>query len=333
MVKRAATGTSGASAPTTAGEPQNLSGVPGDGQMTLTWEAPSSDGGSAIIRYEYEIDDNGTWLDADLDLEQTVTRLTNGQEYAFAVRAVNAVGPGPAASVTATPVTTPGVPQNLKWEPGDGQVTLTWEAPSSDGGSAITRYEYEIDGSETWLDVGLDRQVTVPGLANDRQYTVAVRAVNAVDPGPPATVTVTLVQSGPLLRAWLSRFGRTVATHVTDTVGERMRDTAAPSSHVTVGGYRLPLGTRGADPAEPGVDSRSPGKKKRPEATEAGTLLSMGTESGSAGEPKGTGPGPGDVGLDPWADRPDQDPRVGQTQALRLRDLFMGQFLPADAGR
>ena len=326
-VRRAAAGTS---VPTTPGEPQNLSEVPGDGQMTLTWEAPSSDGGSAITGYQYEIDDSGTWLDAGLDLEgtvtleQTVTDLTNGQEYAFAVRAVNAVGPGPAASVTATPVTTPGVPQNLKWVPGDGQVTLTWEAPSSDGGSAITRYQYEIDDSGTWLAVGLDRQVTVTGLTNDRQYTVAVRAVNAIGDGDEATVTVTLVQSGPLLRAWLSRFGRTVATHVTDTVGERMRDTAAPSSHVTVGGYRLPLGTRGADPAEPGADPRSPGKKQRPEATEAGALLSMGTESGSAVGPKGTRPGPGDVGLDPWADRPGQDPRVEQTQALRLRDLFMG---------
>ena len=75
--------------------------------------------------------------------------------------------------------------------------------------------------------------------------------MNAIGDGDEATATVTLVQSGPLLRAWLSRFGRTVATHVTDTVGERMRNTAAPSSYVTVGGYRLPLGTRGADPAEP----------------------------------------------------------------------------------
>ena len=315
---------SASSALATLGAPQNLSGVPGDGQVTLTWEAPSSDGGSAIIRYEYEIDDSGTWLDADLDLEETVTGLTNGQAYAVAVRAVNASGPGPAASVTATPVTTPGVPQNLKWVPGDGQVTLTWDTPSSDGGSAITRYQYEIDDSGTWLDVGLDRQVTVTGLVNGRQYTVAVRAVNAIGDGDEATATVVLGQSGPLLRAWLSRFGRTVATHVTDTVGERLRDTAAPSSYVTVGGYRLPLGTRGADPAEPGVAPRSPGKKQRPETTEAGALLSLGTESGSVVEPKGTGPGPGDVGLDPWADRPGQDPRVGQTQALRLRDLLMG---------
>ena len=208
--------------------------------------------------------------------------------------------------------------------PGDGQVTLTWEAPSSDGGSAVTRYEYEIDDSGTWLDAGLDRRVTVTDLVNDRQYTVAVRAVNAIGDGDEATATVTLVQSDPLLRAWLSRFGRTVATHVTDTVGERLRDTAAPSSYVTVGGYRLPLGTRGADPAEPGVDPRSLGKKQRPEATEAGALLSIGTESDSAVGLKGAGPGPGDVGLDPWADRPGQDPRLGQTQALKLRDLFMG---------
>ncbi len=66
---------------TTPGAPQNLSGVPGDEQVTLSWDAPSSDGGSAIIRYEYAIDDSGTWIDADLDLEETVPDLTNGQPY------------------------------------------------------------------------------------------------------------------------------------------------------------------------------------------------------------------------------------------------------------
>ena len=45
--------------------------------------------------------------------------LTNGQSYAVAVRAVNAAGAGPAATVTATPVTTPAAPQDLRSEPGD----------------------------------------------------------------------------------------------------------------------------------------------------------------------------------------------------------------------
>ena len=98
---------------TTPGAPQHLRGEPGDAQVTLTWDAPTSDGGSAILRYEVAVDDSGTWIDAGLDLEETVTGLTNRQRYAFAVRAVNAAGTGPAATVTASPVTTPGAPQHL----------------------------------------------------------------------------------------------------------------------------------------------------------------------------------------------------------------------------
>ena len=178
---------------TTPGVPENLGWAPGDGQVTLNWDAPSSDGGAAITRYEYAIDASGTWIDADLDLQETVPDLTNGQPYTFAVRAVNAAGGSPAAAVTATPATTAGAPQNLSWAPGDGQVTLTWDAPSSDGGAAITRYEYAIDDSGTWIDAGLDLQETVPGLTNGQPYTFAVRAVNAVGGGPATTVTATPV--------------------------------------------------------------------------------------------------------------------------------------------
>ena len=53
------------------------------------------------------------------------------------------------------------------------------------------------------------------------------------------------------LRAWTSRFGRTVATHVTDAVGERLRASPEQDSQVTVGGYRLPLGRQAAGGADP----------------------------------------------------------------------------------
>ena len=218
---------------TTPGAPQDLRSEPGDAEVTLRWAAPASDGGSPILRYEYAIDDSGTWIDAGGDLEETVRDLANGQPYTFAVRAVNAAGDGPATTVTATPVTTPGAPQNLSWAPGDGQVTLSWDAPSSDGGAAITGYEYAIDDNGTWIDAGTDRRVTVSGLTNGQPYTFAVRAVNAVGGGDAATVTI--VSADPLPQAWLARFGRAAADHVVEAVSDRWRG-GPPASHVTIGG-------------------------------------------------------------------------------------------------
>ena len=107
------------------------------------------------------------------------------------------------------------------------------------------------------------------------------------------TVTGTIENTDPLQRAWLARFGRTAATHVTDAVGERLRGAAGQDSHVTVGGYRLPLGKKTAGAAEPGADP----------------LASLVT---------------GLAGLALGPDRPGTAPRLGRLQTLRLRDLLLG---------
>ena len=145
---------------TTPGAPQHLSGVPGDEQVMLTWDAPSSDGGSAILRYEYAIDDSGTWIDAGLDLEETVPGLTNVQQYAFEVRAVNSAGPGAPARTAATPLGMPSVPQSLTATGGDGEVVLEWTEPADDGGAPVTGYEYRfaagtaVPGDTPWQSPG-----------------------------------------------------------------------------------------------------------------------------------------------------------------------------------
>ena len=189
--------------------------------------------GPTILRYEYAVDDSGTWIDAGGDLEETVPDLTNGQSYAVAVRAVNAAGAGPAATVTASPVTTPGAPQRLRSEPGDAQVTLRWDAPTSDGGSPILRYEYAIDGSGIWIDAGGDLEETVRDLTSGQSYAVAVRAVNAAGAGP--ATTVTSVPADPRPQAWLARFGRTATDHVVDAVSSRWHG-GPQASHLTLGG-------------------------------------------------------------------------------------------------
>ena len=89
--------------------PRNLRAAAGDGQVTLSWEAPESDGGSAIIRYDYRVD-NGTWTPTDgTETIHVVTGLANGVQYTFQVRGVNAVNlqspdsESTSASVSATP--------------------------------------------------------------------------------------------------------------------------------------------------------------------------------------------------------------------------------------
>ena len=74
--------------------------------------------------------------------------------------------------------TVPGAPTNLVAVATDGAVTLRWEAPEADGPTAITDYEYGINGTG-WTAIGsTDTTHTVTGLVNDTVYVFQVRAVN-----------------------------------------------------------------------------------------------------------------------------------------------------------
>ena len=191
-----ASGSQSATPTTTEPEaPESLSFTPGDGQVTLRWRAPTNDGGEPITHYEYELDGSGTWISTgSTATSHTVTGLNNGQTYTFRVRAVNALGNGAVVTLQATPspptggggggggprITVPSAPRNLLAGGGDGQVTLTWEAPEDDGGSAITDYEYRIDGKGRWISIGsTDTTHTVTGLVNGQVYVFQVRAVNS----------------------------------------------------------------------------------------------------------------------------------------------------------
>ena len=129
-----------------------------------------------------------------------MTNLNNGQPYTFKVRARNSVGPGAAstASASVTPATVPDAPTSLSATAGNGRVPLSWTAPASTGGAAITRYEYELNGSNTWTTTGSTNTThTVGGLNNGQSYSFRVRARNRVGPGAPsasrsATPTATL---------------------------------------------------------------------------------------------------------------------------------------------
>ena len=136
--------------------------------------------------------------------------------------------------------------------------------------------------------------------------------------------TGTIENSDPLQRAWLARFGRTTATHVTDAIGERLRATPGSASHLTVGGYRLPLGQNAAAAAE----------EAAPEADDPLAALVTGLATGLGLNLPGAGPEPDGGG----GGGQDTDPRLGQSQSLRLqlprlRDVLLGSSFRLTLGR
>lgn len=176
---------------TTPGLISGLTATPGNTQMVLAWTAPTGDGGDTITDYkvEYQTSSGGTWtLFSDGTSSTpgaTVTGLTNGTSYDFRVSAINSVGDGPTAAITAAPATTPGAISGLTSTEGNSQVILSWSAPSNTGGSPITDYkvEYSADGN-TWNlfndGVSASTGATVTGLTNGTNYTFRVFAINAV---------------------------------------------------------------------------------------------------------------------------------------------------------
>ena len=90
---------------------------------------------------------------------------------------------------------TPAAPTSLVATAGDGQATISFTAGSS-GASAITDYEYSLDGT-TYSSIGATTSpVTVTGLTNGTTYSIYLRAVNTQGSGTASSsVSVTPVAS------------------------------------------------------------------------------------------------------------------------------------------
>ena len=90
--------------------------------------------------------------------------------------------------------TVPGMPRDVRVDPGDGDLVVSWLPPAYDGGKPVTRYRV------TWNDgdagrtrtqlVGANaRSYTIRELADGTSYTVTVTAVNREGRGRTASAT------------------------------------------------------------------------------------------------------------------------------------------------
>jgi len=200
------------------GAPTGVTGVRGNGQVSVSWTSPT-DNGAAIDGYIVFVPE----IDHDVACEASpcvIRGLTNGETYHFLLRAHNEVGNSTWSAISAgyTPATTPGAPNLVRLSSGDRSLVATFTPTSSknNGGEPITGYQYSIN-SGTWLTLAstansdsADRLSTITGLTNGAADSLRIRAVNAsgggtasnsltetpaTRPSAPRAVTVTMANA------------------------------------------------------------------------------------------------------------------------------------------
>jgi prepilin-type N-terminal cleavage/methylation domain-containing protein len=184
----------------TAPPAPTITSVTGSNQtLTVNFTAAA---GSGVSTYQYSTDNGATWRTRSTGTTASPVTITtrsgdnvalvNGTSYIVRLRAVNSTGSGGASNaVAATPITTPGAPNLTAATGGDRHFQLTWAAPASNGGSAITGYTIVM--RQCFNTTGRTTLATVSGTTlsyrwdnppNQGCYAFKVFATNAAGNGP-----------------------------------------------------------------------------------------------------------------------------------------------------
>ena len=154
------------------------------GSITFNWY-DSDNGGSDIKKYNW----SGACSGEGNTTTVTCTGLTGGVQYSLYVSATNALGTSSAGGVMATAVTNPAAPTNIGESATAGSIVISWNAPTDDGGSAISNYvatATDSAGNSTSCST-IELTCSIDGLANGTSYDVQVVAFNTLGGSPGAS--------------------------------------------------------------------------------------------------------------------------------------------------
>jgi hypothetical protein len=188
---------------TVPGAPVVGSPTPGSASATVRWTAPASTGGAVISGYVVKVYSGTTLVKTVNALASArslvVTGLVNGTDYTYTVTAKNVAGLGSASaeSSVVTPRTKPGKPVIGTPVSGNASATVSWTAPTVDGGADITAYTVRAYRgtvlARTVVVAGTATSATVTGLVNGTGYAFTVSATNAAGEGLASTRSVVVI--------------------------------------------------------------------------------------------------------------------------------------------
>jgi uncharacterized protein (TIGR02145 family) len=167
--------------------PTSANAVAGNGQVTVTYTAPVSNGGSPILDYTVTSNPGNISTTTSNSTTAIVTGLSTSTAYTFTVTARNGIGDSSPSNPT-TPAIIPNVAFSVPSAPTavmatstDGEVTVTYDTPVSNGGSPIL--DYTITSNPDNISVTTADATTtavVTGLTDGTNYTFIVTARNSI---------------------------------------------------------------------------------------------------------------------------------------------------------
>eukprot|EP00930_Biecheleria_cincta_P046845 TRINITY_DN32370_c0_g1_i1.p1 TRINITY_DN32370_c0_g1~~TRINITY_DN32370_c0_g1_i1.p1 ORF type:complete len:1394 (+),score=196.78 TRINITY_DN32370_c0_g1_i1:583-4182(+) len=202
--------------------------------MTLAWEAPKRDGGSAIVRYfvkgrreqklsrsrlshlegdsdeearprDGEEDERLEFQTQDASTRLTIEGLRGNAWYVFWVHALSTAGlspPSPTSAFLLTGSVAPGPPLQLRvTETSQRQLSLAWRRPADDGGLLVDRYLLEVVNAEAKSErfrfefSGGNVEGLAHGLQGNTNYMLRLRAETAAGTSAAAELAA---RTGPL---------------------------------------------------------------------------------------------------------------------------------------
>jgi hypothetical protein len=191
--------------------PRRVVAAAGNGCALVSWNPSIFDGGAPVESYIIISSTGGEAAISASEFQRLayvkIGALSDGVNYTFTVRAVNANGVS-APSIPSRPITLhsqsmrpPGPPQLKSAIVHEGRGSVCFQAPQSNGGSPIIAYKFVIEPGHRELELTGRTTLTLDGrhatyfpvddLKAGTSYTCTVSAVNASGEGEGAKLTFT----------------------------------------------------------------------------------------------------------------------------------------------